>query len=96
MPTLSHDPHLERWFRRARTAPEKPLADSAPSGFATRVLAQLRTPEGRDWTLWLLPRAVGVASLITAGILAADRLGQAAMENDLEAGLIATALEGQP
>lgn len=64
-------------------------------GFATRVLAQLRTPEARDWTLWLLPRSVGVALLFTAGLLAADRFSQRSIEGDLEAGLIASALEAQ-
>lgn len=87
---------LERCFRRARSAPQRPLPEHAPVGFATRVLAQLRTPEARDWTLWLLPRAVGVALLLTAGLLAVDRLGARSIEGDLEAGLMASALEVQP
>ena len=54
-------------------APEKPLPDAAPAGFATRVLARLReneaaAPESRDWTLWLLPRAIGVAALCAAAM----------------------------
>jgi hypothetical protein len=93
---LSTNSLLERCFRWARTAPEKSLPDGAPTGFATRVLAQLRTPEARDWTLWLLPRAVGVAMLVTATMLAVDRVGQASLESDLEAGLIVSALEVQP
>jgi hypothetical protein len=87
---------LERCFQRARSAPARPLPEGAPYGFATRVLAQLRTPEARDWTLWLLPRAVGVALAVTASLLAVERMGQRSIEGDLETGLMAAALEGQP
>jgi hypothetical protein len=64
------DDLLDRCFRRARTAAEKPVPDGAPSGFATRVLAHWREAESRDWTLWLLPRAIGVAVLCAAAMYA--------------------------
>ncbi len=72
------------------------MPEGAPFGFATRVLASLRTPEARDWTLWLMPRAVGVALAITTALFAANRSGHVSLERDLEAGLIASALEAQP
>jgi hypothetical protein len=64
------DDLLDRCFRRARTATEKPLPDAAPAGFATRVLAQWREAESRDWTLWLLPRAIGIAAVCAAAMFA--------------------------
>lgn len=87
---------FERCFRQARSALPKPLPENAPPGFATRVLAQLRTPETRDWTLWLLPRAVGFATLIAAGLLAVEQIGRRSLEGDLETGLMVSALEVQP
>lgn len=94
---MDHIPALlERCFRRARSAPERSLPDAAPIGFATRVLAQLQTPEARDWTLWLLPRAVAAALLFTTGLLTFLHMGEVAIERDLEAGLIVSALEAQP
>lgn len=65
----SQDP-LEPLFSRARQAPESPLLEAAPPGFASRVLARYREAESRDWTLWLLPRAIGVAAIGTAAMLA--------------------------
>jgi hypothetical protein len=61
---------LDRCFRRARAAAEIPLPGAAPAGFATRVLAHWREAESRDWTLWLLPRAIGVAAVCAAAIFA--------------------------
>lgn len=71
-PSADADDSLERCFARARRAQEGvPLPEAAPLGFASRVLAQCRATEGqaaagagaRDWTLWLLPRAIGVAAV---------------------------------
>ena len=64
------DDLLARCFRRVRTAAEKPVPDAAPAGFATRVLARWRDAESRDWTLWLLPRAIGVAAVCAAAMCA--------------------------
>jgi hypothetical protein len=64
------DDPLDRCFRRARTAAVKPVPDAAPAGFATRVLAHWREAESRDWTLWLLPRAIGVAAVCAAAMYA--------------------------
>lgn len=64
------DDPLTRCFRRAQTAAEKPTPDAAPTGFATRVLARWREAESRDWTLWLLPRAIGVAAVCAAAMCA--------------------------
>jgi len=87
---------LERCFQRARSAPARPLPDAAPPGFATRVLASLRTPEARDWTLFLLPRAIGVAALLAAALLAWRGDGAFMGESELAGGFIASALEAQP
>ena len=64
------DDLLDRCFRHARTAPEKSLPGTAPAGFASRVLAHWREAESRDWTLWLLPRAIGVAAVCAAAMCA--------------------------
>jgi hypothetical protein len=34
------------------------------------VLAHWREAESRDWTLWLLPRAIGVAAVCAAALCA--------------------------
>ena len=73
--TLPENDPLDCCFRRARmAADDKPLPEAAPLGFATRVLARLREneaagAESRDWTLWLMPRAIGVAALCAVGML---------------------------
>ncbi|MDQ3623600.1 MAG: hypothetical protein M3463_14100 [Verrucomicrobiota bacterium] len=88
---------LERCFRWARSAAEKPLPEGAPPGFATRVLARLREAQSRDWTLWLLPRAIGVAAVCATALLAFDRTQQPAADERELAGLVMSfALEGQP
>ena len=91
------DSFLDRLFRHARQAATLPVPESAPQGFATRVLAQWREREQRDWTLWLLPRAIGLATVCVLTLLAVDGLMAPAGEEHELAGLMMTsALEGQP
>ena len=91
------DSFLDRLFRHARAAQALPLAESAPQGFATRVLAQWRAREPRDWTLWLLPRAIGVAAAGVLALLVVDGLMVPVGEEHELAGLMmSSALEGQP
>lgn len=71
----------------------EPLPDGAPAGFATRVLAQWREAETRDWTLWLLPRAVGVAAMVAAGVLALEAARSGADEGELASWVVNSALE---
>lgn len=88
-------PILERAFRLARTAPLKELPDGAPSGFATRVLARLREDPSCDWTLWLLPRAIGAASLVAALTLVLAKQPEVD-ERELANLVMNAALEVQP
>jgi hypothetical protein len=74
------DDLLDRCFRRARTVAEKPLPDGAPAGFATRVLAHWREAESRDWTLWLLPRAIGIAAVCAAVMFALQAASPSSVE----------------
>src|SRR4051812_23300138 len=97
MPGLPDD-LLDRCFRHARSASDHPLPDSAPAGFATRVLAQCReSGSPRDWTLWLLPRAIGVAAGCAAVMFAAQALQPASVDPaDLGSLVMNTALGDQP
>jgi hypothetical protein len=91
------DDLLDHCFRHARTAPENPLPDSAPAGFATRVLAHWREAESRDWTLWLLPRAIGAAAVCATAIFTFQAL-QPTLSDDMELGRLVMnlALEDRP
>ncbi len=96
-----NDP-LDRCFRSVRSATGDRLPEAAPLGFAARVLASLRENEGaeaasRDWTLWLLPRAIAVAAACAMVIAAMQAVGPAApAEWDLGNLVMNLALEGQP
>lgn len=90
------DTFLDQVFRRARRVPESPLPCGSPNGFATRVLAQWRAAERRDWTLWLLPRAIGAAAVITAGMLALQSSSPAGEEHEIAGIVMISALEVQP
>ena len=91
------DSFLDRLFSRARQAAASPAPESAPQGFATRVLAQWREREQRDWTLWLLPRAIGLAAACMLTLLAVDGLmAPVGEEHELAGLMMSSALEGQP
>lgn len=91
------DSFLDRLFRHARQAAALPVPEGAPQGFATRVLAQWRAREPRDWTLWLLPRAIGLAAACVLALLVVDGLMVPVGEEHELAGLMmSSALEGQP
>jgi|GEM_PF-2149702 len=92
------DSFLERIFCLSRQAPPKPLPAGAPHGFATRVLAQCHTAEGgRDWVLWLLPRAIGAAGCLAFMLLAFGAVNPAAAEgHELAELMMHFALEVQP
>ena len=91
------DSFLDRLFRHARQAATLPVPESAPQGFATRVLAQWRGKEPRDWTLWLLPRAIGLATVCALTLLAVDGLmAPTGEEHELAGLMMSFALEGQP
>jgi len=88
---------LDPLFRWSRAAPRPPAPAEPPPGFATRVLAELRSPPERDWLLWLLPRVVTVAAVLTAvGWMVPVPATTAAPEDELMAGLIETAWLSQP
>jgi hypothetical protein len=91
------DSFFDRLFRHARQAVALPVPEGAPQGFATRVLAQWREREPRDWTLWLLPRAIGLATACVLALLAVDGLlAPAGEEHELAGLMMSSALEGQP
>jgi len=91
------DSFFDRLFRRARTAPKAPLPEGAPQGFATRVLAHWREAEQRDWTLWLLPRAIGLATACIAALLTMDALlAPTGEEHEIANLMMLSALEVQP
>jgi hypothetical protein len=92
----SPDP-LEPLFRWSRAAPQPQPPDAPPPGFATRVLAQLRPPPERDWLLWLLPRFVTVAVLLTmAAWLPRYSAETEPPEAELAAGIFETSLPPSP
>jgi hypothetical protein len=91
------DSFIDRLLRHARQAEALPVPEGAPSGFATRVLAQWREMEQRDWMLWLLPRAVSLAAVCVLALLAVDGLmAPTGEEHELAGLLMSSALEGQP
>jgi hypothetical protein len=88
---------LDPLFRWSRAARQAPAPETPPPGFATRVLAEFRAPAERDWLLWLLPRVVTVAAVLTAvGWMVPVPATTAAPEDELMAGLLETALPSQP
>lgn len=95
MSHLPDDP-LHRCFRHARTAAERPLPDAAPAGFATRVLAHWREAESRDWTLWLLPRAIGLAAVGAAALFALQAVRPAPADDAELGGIVMNLALGDP
>lgn len=91
------DVFLDRLFRRLRRASTGPLPEGAPLGFATRILAKSWETPTRDVTLWLLPRAIGLAAVFTAAVLMLNVwLSPQADESDLAQWMMTLALEVQP
>jgi hypothetical protein len=97
MPELPDD-FLDRCFRRVRSAPTPPLPEGAPTGFATRVIAHCGgTGSPRDWTLWLLPRAIGFAAAGVAVLFALHAFhADTVDESELGSLVMNVALEAQP
>jgi hypothetical protein len=88
---------LDPLFHWSRAAPSTPVPDSPPPGFANRVLAQLRPPPERDWLLWLLPRVMTAAGLLTvAAWIPRYVAAPEAPETELAAVILENSLPTQP
>ena len=88
---------LDPLFRWSRAARQAPATETPPPGFATRVLAEIRAPVERDWLLWLLPRAVAAAAIITlAGLIPGIGARPEPPEAELATLMFESALPSQP